>query len=78
MSNMLYVQILLFHNAFFSSMWFDRTVISMKKLKIAYKQRLRAIQYSPYFGDDELINSNVHNKYTFSILSLNCQSIHAK
>ena len=68
MSNMLYVQILLFHNAFFSSMWFDKTVTSMKKLQIA----------SPYFGDDELINSNVHNKYTFSILSLNCQSIHAK
>ena len=27
---------------------------------------------------NELINSNVQDKYTFSIVSLNCESLHAK
>ena len=47
-------------------------------LNTAESEELNAIQHSPYFGDDELINSNVHDKYTFSIVSLNCQSLHAK
>ena len=36
------------------------------------------LHHCPYFGDDELINSSVHDKYTFSIVSLNCQSLYAK
>ena len=47
-------------------------------LNTAESEELNAIQHSPYFGDDELINSNVHDKYTFSIVSLNFQSLHAK
>ena len=47
-------------------------------LNTAESEELNAIQHSPYFGDDELINSNVHDKYNFSIVSLNCRSLHAK
>ena len=47
-------------------------------LDTAESEELNVIQHSPYFGNDELINSNLHDKYTFSIVSLNCQSLHAK
>ena len=47
-------------------------------LNTAESEELNAIQHSPYFGDDELINSNVHDKYTYIIASLNCQSRDAK
>ena len=47
-------------------------------LNTAESEELNAVTHSPYFGYDELINSNIHYKYTFSIVSLNCQSLHAK
>ena len=47
-------------------------------LNAAESEELNAIQHSPYFGDDELTSSNVYDKYTFSIVSLNCQGLHAK
>ena len=47
-------------------------------LNTAETEELNAIQHSPYFGDDELIYLNFHNNYSFSIVSLNYQSLHAK
>ena len=47
-------------------------------LKTAESEELNAIQHSPYVGDDDLINSNLHDKCIFSIVGLNCQSFHAK
>ena len=37
-----------------------------------------AIRHSPYFSDDELFQQCVNCKNGLSILSLNCQSLHAK
>ena len=39
---------------------------------------LNIIQHSPYYSDDELIQSRMYHKNGLSILSLNCQSLHAK
>ena len=36
------------------------------------------IQHSPYFSDDDLLQSSIHTSNGLSILSLNCQSLHAK
>ena len=39
---------------------------------------LNIIQHSPYYRDDELIKSRMYHNNGLSILSLNCQSLHAK
>ena len=39
---------------------------------------LNIIQHSPYYSDDELIQSRMYHNNGLSILSLNCQSLHAK
>ena len=39
---------------------------------------LNVIKHSPYFSDDEMLQSSIFNKNGFSILSLNCQSLHTK
>ena len=65
-------------NSFVNGVQLDTMNSLTHLLNTAESEELNAIQHSPYFGDDELINSNVHDKYTFSIVSLNCQSLHAK
>ena len=65
-------------NSFVNGVQLDMMNSLTHLLNTAESEELNAIQHSPYFGDDELINSNVHDKYTFSIVSLNCQSLHAK
>ena len=65
-------------NSFVNGVQLDTMNLLTHLLNTAESEELNAIQHSPYFGDDELINSNVHDKYTFSIVSLNCQSLHAK
>ena len=39
---------------------------------------LNIIQHSPYYSDDELIQSRMYHNNGLSILSLNCQSLLAK
>ena len=39
---------------------------------------LNIIQHSPYYSDDELIQSRMYHNNGLSILSLNCQSLHDK
>ena len=39
---------------------------------------LNIIRHSPYFSDDDLLQSSTCHKNGLSILSLNCQSLHAK
>ena len=65
-------------NSFVNGVQLDMMNSLTHLLKTAESEELNAIQHSPYFGDDDLINSNVHDKYTFSIVGLNCQSFHAK
>ena len=65
-------------NSFVNGVQLDMMNSLTHLLNTAESEELNAIQHSPYFGDDELINSNVHDKYTFSIVSSNCQSLHAK
>ena len=65
-------------NSFVNGVQLDAINSLTHLLYTAESKKLNAIQHSPYFGDDELINSNVYDKYTFSIVSLNCQSLHAK
>ena len=63
-------------NSFVNGVQLDMINSLTHLLNTAETEKLNAIQHSPYFGDDELINSN--DKYTFSIVSLNCQSLHDK
>ena len=65
-------------NSFVNGVQLDTMNSLTHLLNTAETEELNAMTHSPYFGDDELINSNVHDKYTFSIVSLNCQSLHAK
>ena len=39
---------------------------------------LNIIQHSPYMSDEELIQSRIRVMNGLNILSLNCQSLHAK
>ena len=39
---------------------------------------LNIIRHSPYYSDDDLLQSSTFHKNGLSILSLNCQSLHAK
>ena len=42
-------------------------------LKTVKSEELNAMQHSPYVGDDDLINSNVHDKYRrFELSKLSC------
>ena len=41
-------------------------------------EELNVIKHSPHFSDDEMLQSSIFNKNGLSILSLNCQSLHAK
>ena len=59
-------------NSFVNGVQLDMMNSLTHLLNTAESEELNAIQHSPYFGDD------VHDKYTFSIVSLNCQSLHAK
>ena len=39
---------------------------------------LNIIRHSPYFNDDDLLQSSTFHKIGLNILSLNCRSLHAK
>ena len=67
-------------NSFVNGVQLDMMDSLTHLINTAESEELNAIhvQHFPYFGDDELINSNVYDKYTFSIVNLNCQSLHAK
>ena len=39
---------------------------------------LNIIRHSPYFNDDYLLQSSTFHKNRLNILSINCQSLHAK
>ena len=47
-------------------------------LNTSDSDELNVIQHSPYFSDDDLLQSSIHTSNGLSILSLNCQSLHAK
>ena len=47
-------------------------------LNTSDSDELNVIQHSPYFSDDNLLQSSIHTSNGLSILSLNCQSLHAK
>ena len=47
-------------------------------LDIENSNELNVIQWSPYITDDLLLQSMENRKYGLNILSLNCQSLHAK
>ena len=47
-------------------------------LNTSNSDELNVIQHSPYFSDDDLLQSSIHTNNFLSILSLNCQGLHAK
>ena len=47
-------------------------------LNIDDSDELNIIRHSPYFNDDNLLKSSTFHKNGLNILSLNCQSLHAK
>ena len=59
-------------NSFVNGVQLDMMNSLTHLLDPAESEELNPIQHSLYFGDDELINSNVQDKYTFSIVSLVC------
>ena len=47
-------------------------------LNTSDSDELNVIQHSPYFSDDDLLQSSIHTNNGLSILSLNRRSLHAK
>ena len=47
-------------------------------LDIESNEKLNIIRHSPYSSDDELIESRMNFTTSMNILSMNCQSLHAK
>ena len=47
-------------------------------LDIESNEELNVIRHSPYSSDDELIESRMNFTTSMNILSMNCQSLHAK
>ena len=52
--------------------------INTHLLNTSDSDELNVIQHSPYFSDDDLLQSSIHTNNGLSILSLNCQSLYAK
>ena len=51
-------------NSFVNGVQLDAMYSLTHLLNAVESEDLHAIQHSPYFGDDEQINSNVYDKYT--------------
>ena len=47
-------------------------------LDIESNEELNVIRHSPYSTDDELIELRINYTLAINILSMNCQSLHAK
>ena len=47
-------------------------------LDIESNEELNVIRHSPYSSDDELIELRMNYRTSMNILSMNCQSLHAK
>ena len=65
-------------NRFVDNMQLSIETLLTHLLHSENSDELNVIRHSPYISDDELFQQRVNCKNRLSILSLNCQSLHAK